>query len=349
MAGGTGGHIFPGIAVAQELRSRGVPVVWLGSVGGLETQLVPKAGLHLETLRIGGIRGKGWGALLTAPFRILAAVAGAWRLLGRHASAQRACRSAASRPALAASPPGCAACRLLVHEQNSIPGVTNRILSTFAKKRLCGFPGAFAGGEWLGNPVRAAIAALPAPEQRLSWSPGADASARARWQPGRTCAQSTRARGAGRLAERAASRSAPSMRREVCRRCARGVCRGRRRCARRAVYRRHGVGLCLGRSGRLPCRRIDPGRTCAAGVAAILVPFPSAVDDHQTRNAEAAVAVGAALLLPETQASAERIAALLSELLGDRARLLAMAQAARTLAKPDAAARIADACMQVAA
>jgi len=167
MAGGTGGHIFPGIAVAQALRNRGVPVVWLGSDGGLETRLVPQAGIEIETIPISGLRGKGMLALLIAPLRITRAVWTAWRLVGR----VRPC-SAIAFGGFASGPGGVAAwlrrVPLIVHEQNRIPGTTNRILAHFAKRRLCGFADAFAGGEWLGNPVRAAIASLAPPQERYA-------------------------------------------------------------------------------------------------------------------------------------------------------------------------------------
>jgi len=167
MAGGTGGHIFPGIAVAQELRNRGVPVVWLGSDGGLETRLVPQAGIDIETIAISGVRGKGALTLLAAPLRIARALWSAWRLFGRVRP-----RTAIAFGGFAAGPGGVAAwlrrVPLIVHEQNRIPGTTNRILSHLAKRRLCGFADAFAGGEWLGNPVRAAIASLAPPQERYA-------------------------------------------------------------------------------------------------------------------------------------------------------------------------------------
>jgi UDP-N-acetylglucosamine--N-acetylmuramyl-(pentapeptide) pyrophosphoryl-undecaprenol N-acetylglucosamine transferase len=348
MAGGTGGHIFPGIAVAQELRARDVPVVWLGSVGGLEATLVPQAGLPLETLSIGGIRGKGWSTLFAAPFRIIAAVAGAWRLLGRLRP-----RSALALGGFAAGPGGMAAwlrgVPLLVHEQNRIPGATNRILSALAKKRLCGFSGAFGHSEWLGNPVRADIAALPAPTQRMS---GRQGTVHLLVLGG--------SQGARALNQRVPEALAQIP--ETCRPEVRHQCGAKFADDTSAAYAQAGVAvrvepfiedmasayawadLVVCRAGALTLAEL-----AAAGVGAVLVPYPFAVDDHQTRNAEAAVAAGAAQLLPEAQASVEHMAVLLTGLLGDRPQLLAMAQAARGLAKPDAAARIADACMQVAA
>ena len=348
MAGGTGGHIFPGIAVAQELLARGIPVLWLGSAGGLETRLVPQAGLPIETLAIAGVRGKGLLALLTAPLRILRAVFAAWRVLGRTKP-----RSALALGGFASGPGGIAAwlrgVPLTVHEQNRVPGATNRILSHFAKKLLCGFDGAFKHAEWTGNPVRREIAALPPPRERFAAR--ADAL-RLLVLGGSQGARALNARVPEALA------SMPKDRRPI----VRHQCGAKLADAARAAYAIAQVqasvepfiqdmaaayawaDLIICRAGALTLAEL-----AAAGVGAVLVPFPSAVDDHQTKNAAAMMQAGAALLLPEGEASAERIAAALGDLLGDRPRLLAMAEAARTLAKPDAAARIADACLQVAA
>jgi UDP-N-acetylglucosamine--N-acetylmuramyl-(pentapeptide) pyrophosphoryl-undecaprenol N-acetylglucosamine transferase len=348
MAGGTGGHIFPGLAVAQVLRARDVPVVWLGSAGGLETQLVTQAGIALETLAISGIRGKGALALLAAPLKILRALIAAWKLVGVLRP-----RSVLSMGGFAAGPGGIAAwlrgVPLLVHEQNSIPGVTNRILSLFAKKRLCGFFAALKRGDWVGNPVRAEIAALAPPEERLA---ARDGSLRLLVLGGSQGAQALNARVPQALAQLPMARR-PQVRHQ---------CGAKHADAARAAYAQAGVeasvepfisdmaqayawsDLVLCRAGALTLAEL-----AAAGIGALLVPFPFAVDDHQTRNAQAAVAAGAAILLPEAQASVERIATLLGELLDDRARLLRMAQNARALAKPDAAARIADACLGLAA
>ena len=348
MAGGTGGHIFPGIAVAEELRARGVPVLWLGSVGGLETRLVSQAGLPIQTLAISGVRGKGLFAALMAPLRIARALLAAWKILGR---AQP--RSALAFGGFAAGPGGIAAwlrgVPLLVHEQNRVPGVTNYILSHFAKMPLCGFEGAFAKAQWLGNPVRREIAALPPPRQRFA---GRDGAPRLLVLGGSQGARALNERVPAALALMPRPQR-PTVRHQCGAKLADAAC---------AAYAKAGIDasvepfiddmaaayawadLIVCRAGALTLAEL-----AAAGIGAVLVPFAFAVDDHQTKNASAMKDVGAALLLPETQASAERIAAALTDLLGDRARLLAMAEAARTLAKPDAAARIADACLQVAA
>ena len=348
MAGGTGGHIFPGIAVANELRARGIPVLWLGSAGGLETRLVPQAGLPIQTLAIGGVRGKGVLTLLMAPLRIARAVLAAWRIVRRARP-----RSALALGGFAAGPGGIATrlarVPLVVHEQNSIPGVTNRALSHFAQKSLCGFSGAFARGEWVGNPVRREITALVAPAERFS----------GRAKPARLLVMGG-SQGARALNERVPQ--ALALLPEAQRPQVRHQCGAKFAEAARAAYANAGVAatvepfiddmaaayawadLVVCRAGALTLAEL-----AAAGVGSVLVPFPFAVDDHQTANARALVDAGAAQLLPESAASAEKLGAMLGELCGDRARLLAMAQAARTLAKPDAAARIADICVEVAA
>ena len=346
MAGGTGGHIFPGIAVAQELRARGIPVLWLGSAGGLETRLVPQAGLTIETLAIGGVRGKGVLTLLLAPLRIVRAVVAAWRIVRRVRP-----RSALALGGFAAGPGGIAArlarVPLVVHEQNSIPGVTNRVLSHFAQKLLCGFSGVLAHGDWVGNPVRREIAALAPPTSRFAGRSGAPRLLVLGGSQGARALNERVPQALAKLAQR------PEVRHQ---------CGARFADAAHAAYAQAGVDasvepfiddmaaayawadLVVCRAGALTLAEL-----AAVGVGSVLIPFPFAVDDHQTANARAWVDAGAALLLPETEANADNLAALLGELLGDRARLLALAQAARTLAKPDATARIADVCLGVAA
>ena len=346
MAGGTGGHIFPGLAVAAELRARGVPVLWLGSAGGLETRLVPQAGLEIETLAIGGVRGKGVLTLLMAPLRIARAVLAAWRIVRRTRP-----RSALALGGFASGPGGIAAwlarVPLVVHEQNSIPGTTNRTLSHFAQKSLCGFSGALPHSDWVGNPVRGEISSVEPPAQRWSNRTGAPRLLVLGGSQGARALNERVPQALAKLSQR------PQVRHQ---------CGAKFADAARASYAIAGVAasvepfiddmaaayawadLVVCRAGALTLAEL-----AAAGAGSVLVPFPFAVDDHQTANARALVDVGAALLLPEREASADKLAALLGELLGDRARLLAMAQTARTLAKPDAVASIADVCLGVAA
>lgn len=350
MAGGTGGHIFPGIAVADELRRRGVPVVWLGANGGLETELVPKAGVAIETIAIGGVRGKGVATLVQAPLRIARAVLAARAVVKRLAP-----RSVLSMGGYAAGPGGIAAWLagfpLVVHEQNRVPGVTNKALARVARRVLAGFADAFPLMQkltWVGNPVRAAIAAIAPPNERLAGRAGAP---RLLVLGGSLGAQALNARVPQALAQ------LPGERPEV-----RHQCGARHADAARKAYAEAGVAasvepfiddmagayawadLVVCRAGALTLAEV-----AAAGLGAILVPFPHAVDDHQTRNAEAFVTAGAAVLLQEKNTDAATLARELARLLGDRAQLVRMGEAARTLAKPDAAAAIADVCLEVAA
>jgi len=349
MAGGTGGHIFPGIAVAQELRARNVPVLWLGSAGGLETRLVPQAGLPIETLAIGGVRGKGLLTLVTAPLRILRAVVAAWRLLRRLRPG-----SALALGGFASGPGGIAAwlrgVPLVVHEQNSIPGVTNRILARIARRVLCGFSGTFAGAEWVGNPVRREIAAMPAPALR-------ERGGQIRLL---VLGGSQGARGLNLMLPKVLQGMTAAQRPAVRHQCGPTHFEETRNGyvtagvdAQVDAFIDHMAGayawadLVVCRAGALTLAEL-----CAVGVAAILVPFPAAVDDHQTHNAAALVEHGAAQLVAEGDRFAERLAEVLTPMLGGadcRARLLAMANAARSLARPDAAVRIADACLEAAA
>ena len=347
MAGGTGGHIFPGLAVAEVLQADAQPVHWLGAAGALETRLVPARGIALSTLPVRGVRGKGWRSRLAAPWMLLRALWAAWRVLRRLRP-----RAVLALGGFAAGPGGLAAflqrVPLLVHEQNAIAGVTNRVLARLARRVLCGFPDALPHGEWVGNPVRAAIAALAPPERRM-----ADRTGAARLL---VLGGSQGARALNRVLPQALALLPAAARPQIWHQCgAQGLEDTRAAYAAAAVVARiepfiedmaqayAWADLAVCRAGALTLAEL-----AAAGLGAILVPYPHAVDDHQTRNGNVLVQAGAALLLPEATLGAADLAARLGELLADRARLLGMAQAARTLARPQAAARIASACMEVA-
>lgn len=349
LAGGTGGHIFPGLAVAQALRERAVPVVWIGSRGGMETRLVPAAGFDIETIAVSALRGKGALALLAAPLRLLRATLQAHALLRRHRP-----RAVISFGGFAAGPGGLAAwlrrLPLLVHEQNRAPGMTNRILARLARRVLCGFPDSFRGieTETVGNPVRAEIAIVPPPAQRLAGRAGAFNIL--------VLGGSQGARALNAALPKALAALGGEREIQVRHQCGEAL----REQTERA-YAEAGVvaavepfiddmaaayawaDLVVCRAGALTLAEL-----CAAGVGSVLVPFPQAVDDHQTRNAEYLVERGAARLVPQTDDLAERLAASLRALLADRAALLAMAQSARALAMPEAAQRVAEACLEEA-
>jgi len=348
MAGGTGGHIFPGLAVADSLRLQQVPVRWLGASGGMECQRVPAAGFPLDVVNISSLRGKGLVRWLRLPLQLFRAVRQSFVLIGRH---RPAC--ALSFGGYAAGPGGLAAwlrgVPLLVHEQNRIPGLTNRVLAHLAQRVLQAFPGTWPQGMHpvtRGNPVRQAVAELPPPPVRLaqrSGKPhllitGGSQGARAlnlvlpaavallsgaavpeiRHQAGKEQAGQTAAAYAAAGLEAQVDEFIEDM---------------------AAAYSWADLVVC--RAGALTVSEL-----AAAGVGSILVPFPFAVDDHQTRNAEVLVEAGAASLLPEAACDAAALARVLQLLLSDRAGLLRMAQAARALALPDSAAQVARDCME---
>ncbi len=345
MAGGTGGHIFPGLAVARALAGMAVPVIWLGSSHGLENQLVPKAGIPLETLQITGLRGKGKRAAFAAPWRLMRAVWQALAVLRRHRP-----RAVISFGGFAAGPGGIAAWLtlkpLLVHEQNRLPGLTNRVLARLARRVLSGFDGALPKAIWVGNPVRADIAALPAPEARAANGPEFHVL---------VLGGSQGARALNRMLPRVFLKLADANLR------VHHQCGARLADEARAAYRAIGVSahvdafiddmaaaygradLVIARAGALTLAEL-----CAAGVASILVPYPHAVDDHQTANARVLVEAGAAQLISESELTIDDLAQRIRVLIDNPQQRLAMAQAARLLAKPDADRVVAQHCLEVA-
>ena len=342
LAGGTGGHIFPGLAVAAALRARGVPVMWLGADGGMETRLVPPHGIDIDTIAVSGARGKGIAKLLKLPFALIGSVRAAHAVLK-----QRQPRAVVSFGGFAAGPGGLAAklsgIPLLVHEQNRAAGLTNRVLSRFAGIVMTGFPGTFEGERVVGNPVREAISALPlrdaapvAPIKLL------------------VLGGSQGARALNEAVPKAVSRL-PAGSFEVRHQCGERMLDDARRAYAEAglkvepeafiadmaaAYQWADVVVC--RAGALTLAEL-----CAAGVPSVLVPFPQAVDDHQTRNAEYLVERDAAVLVPQSDALADLLHAQLLVFAADPTRLQAMGQAARRLAKPDAAEHVADAVLEV--
>jgi UDP-N-acetylglucosamine--N-acetylmuramyl-(pentapeptide) pyrophosphoryl-undecaprenol N-acetylglucosamine transferase len=347
MAGGTGGHIFPGLAVAERLRAEGVPVAWLGAIGGMEARVVPAHEVPLELIAVGGLRGKGWKTRLLAPLMLARSLLQALRVLRKLKP-----RSVLSMGGYVAGPGGVAAwlmrCPLLVHEQNGIAGFTNRQLARLARRVLTGFADTLPNGEWVGNPVRASISSVPTPTVRLM----------DRQTPPRllVLGGSLGARALNLALPPALALIPPALRPEVLHQCgSRGIDEARQAYAKAGVvaqivpfiedmagsYAWADLAVC--RAGALTLAELT-----AVGLGALLVPFPHAVDDHQTRNAEALVAVGAAQLVQERDLEVNNLAQRLSALLSDRSGLLTMATAARGLAKPDAAVAIAQACREVA-
>ena len=350
MAGGTGGHVFPALAVAEWLRARGVAVTWMGARTGLEATLVPKAGIPMEWIEVSGLRGKGLGRKLRTPLMLGRALWQAGAILRR------------LRPPVVlgmggfASGPGGIMARLLgiplvVHEQNAIAGMTNRWLARFASQTLEAFPNTFSPARraiTVGNPVRESIAALPPPEAR--WA-GRNGRRRLLVLGG-----SQGALALNQLVPQALALLGDDERPEVWHQAG-----GQLHEAAETAYREAGMTARLtpfiedmaeayGWADLVLCRAgaLTIAELAAAGVGALLVPFPFAVDDHQTANARFLEQGGAALVRQQADLTAERLAAALCDLLGARARLLAMARAARSLAKIDAAERVAQACLEQA-
>jgi UDP-N-acetylglucosamine--N-acetylmuramyl-(pentapeptide) pyrophosphoryl-undecaprenol N-acetylglucosamine transferase len=350
MAGGTGGHVFPALAVAGWLREHGAPVAWMGTRNGLEATLAPRADIPMEWIEVSGLRGKGLGRKLWMPVMLGRALWQAGAILRR------------LRPRVAlgmggfASGPGGMMARLLgiplvVHEQNAIAGMTNRGLSRFANQVLEAFPATFPPARraiTVGNPVRASIAALPPPTERFAGRAG-----RPRLL---VLGGSQGALALNQLAPQALTLLTESERPAVWHQAG-----GRLHEAAAAAYRETGMKARLtpfiedmaeayGWADLVLCRAgaLTIAELAAAGIGAILVPFPFAVDDHQTANARFLAQGGAALVVQQAELTAERLADMLRALLGDRARLLDMATAARRLAKIEAAERVARACLEQA-
>jgi UDP-N-acetylglucosamine--N-acetylmuramyl-(pentapeptide) pyrophosphoryl-undecaprenol N-acetylglucosamine transferase len=347
MAGGTGGHVFPALAVADVLRSRGHEIVWMGTPDSFESRTVPGYGIAMEFVRVKGLRGKGALSWLAAPFRLLRALGDALGILRRQQP-----QLVLGMGGFAAGPGGLASWLqrrpLVIHEQNAAAGLTNRLLARFARCVLEAFPHTFPRARTVGNPVRAGFIELPDPAQRF-----ASRADRAR------VLVIGGSQGSRALNERvpAALALMPAGQRPAVRHQA-----GRTLEIAQQAYAKAGVdGEVLGFIQDMPgayawadlviCRAgaSTVAELAAAGCAALLVPYPHAVDDHQTRNAQYLVDAGAALLLPEAQLTPELLAEVLGSLLGQPQQLLAMAQAARKAAWPRAAEVIADACLEAAA
>ncbi|HEX5786913.1 MAG TPA: undecaprenyldiphospho-muramoylpentapeptide beta-N-acetylglucosaminyltransferase [Woeseiaceae bacterium] len=350
MAGGTGGHVFPALAVAHALGERAQPVVWLGTRAGIEARLVPAAGIDIEWIGVAGLRRKGGLAWLAAPLTLARALVQALGVVRRRRPA-----AVLGMGGFASGPGGLAAwlarCPLIIHEQNAAAGLTNRLLARLARVVLQAFPGSFSAGiaaETVGNPVRRDIAALPPPAERY----------RDRSGPLRllVLGGSQGALALNRTVP-AALALLPAARKPV----VRHQCGERTLETARAAYLGTGIevevlpfiddmagayawaDLAVCRAGALTVAEI-----CAAGLPAVFVPYPAAVDDHQTANARPLAAAGAAEIVAEAGLTAAGLAKILEAWLGDRATLAARAAVARSLAMPESLARITDICLEQA-
>lgn len=344
MAGGTGGHIFPGIAIAECLRSRGWEVAWLGNPDGMEARLVPPHGYQMEWMRFGALRGKGLLRKLMLPFNLLRGCWQAWRILSR------------VRPDVVVGlggyitfPAGFMTVltgrSLVLHEQNSIAGLANKVLGRFAGSVLSGFPGTLPSARWVGNPVREEIVAIAPPAMRFEGREGPlhllvvggslGAAALNEVVPRALAMISAERR--PRVVHQAGEKQIDMLRAAY---AAAGVEGDLRPFIddMAAAYAEADLVLC--RAGALTIAELT-----AAGVASLLVPFPYAVDDHQTTNAHFLSTREAAWFMPQSTLEAGKLAGLLSDI--DRSQLLRMAENARALARPLAAVDVADVCEEL--
>lgn len=348
MAGGTGGHVFPALAVARELKAAGHQTAWLGTERGIEARLVPQANIKLHFLSVQGVRGRGWTGLLKAPFLIARAIVQAAGYLRRE------------RPDVVlgfggfASGPGGIAAKLLriplvIHEQNAVAGTTNRYLAPLAKRVLTAFPTTLSKGSVVGNPVRSELAALAAPEERLTGRGQ---------QPLRllVLGGSLGARAVNELVPQALARLSEVDRPSVWHQCGSAHLE-----VTQAAYRERGIDAkvepfiddmaeayrwadwIICRAGALTVSEL-----MTVGLAALMVPFPHAIDDHQTHNAAILVSANAALAVSQKDLDAEKLAALIRSEFSERAALIDMACAGRRLAQPGAARVVAEHCIEVA-
>ena len=346
MAGGTGGHVFPALAVADELRAADVGVSWLGTRAGIEAELVPANGIKLNYLDIEGIRGRGLLALLKAPLLLWRSIRQSLSVLSEY------------QPQVVlgmggfASGPGAVAARLkgiplVIHEQNSVAGTTNRISARLARRVMQGFPGVFKRGEWCGNPVRPSIAKMPTPDVRFAKRTGAVNLL--------VLGGSRGALAINKILPQALALIDPELRPQVMHQT------GKLHCEMTSdLYKAAGVeaqvvpfieqmeeaygwaDFAICRAGALTVAEL----TCA-GLGSILIPFPHAIDDHQTVNGKLLVEQGSALMIQQKELSATMLAEEITKLCNSRSQLLDMAMRARKLSKTGAASRVAKVCMEV--
>ena len=349
MAGGTGGHVFPALAVARCLRERGLTPVWLGTERGMESRLVPQYQIDIEFITVSGVRGKGIRTVLLAPLQLLRAVWQAMLVIRRRKPVV-----VFGAGGFASGPGGIAAWLmrkpLVIHEQNAIAGMTNRWLAHLARRVYEAFPRTFPGtAECVGNPVRREIAAIPVPALRFA---GRNDAIRLLVVGGSLGAQRL-----NELVPAALALLQQHERPQVIHQSGE-----KNLAAAKAAYEESKVAgevrpfindmaAMYGWADLVICRAgaLTVSELAAAGLASLLVPFPAAVDDHQTLNAQFLVNAGAAVLIQERELTAQRLADALHNLcVQGRAQLLRMAERARDCAIVDADVRIADGCLQVA-
>ncbi len=349
MAGGTGGHVFPALATAERLRLQGYQIHWLGTMAGIEAKIVPQAEIPLHAIQVSGLRGKGVLKLLKAPFLLARACGQALKVVS------------SLKPNVVlgmggfASGPGGLAAKLLgrplvIHEQNAVPGMTNKLLARMAKRVLVAFPDALTklpDAEVVGNPIRRAVCSLPDPAQRYGVRAGRIRVLVVGGSLGAAAINAVIPRWLAALPE--------EVRPEVWHQT------GERHLeATQSFYQEQGMAarivpfidnmadaygwadLVICRSGALTVSELS-----AAGVASVLIPFPFAVDDHQTANGRHLEKAGAAVLIQQAALSVESLKELYLNRLQQRSALQHMAEAAYAQSKPEAAERVAEVCKEI--
>ncbi|MBK8287425.1 MAG: undecaprenyldiphospho-muramoylpentapeptide beta-N-acetylglucosaminyltransferase [Cellvibrionales bacterium] len=343
MAGGTGGHVFPALAVAKILQQRGWQVEWLGTENGIEARVAPTNHFKLHCITAVGLRGKSLVNLLVAPLYLMWALCQSLRVLFRYKP-----DVVLGMGGFASAPGGVSAfllrIPLVIHEQNAVAGTTNRLLSALAGRVLSAFPSVFKNGEPVGNPVRDDIAALlfeknvaPSPDQQLRLF---------------VLGGSQGARALNNLLPSALALLPDALRPEIFHQAGNNLLDETRNNDQQAgvaariepfvddmasMYRWADLAVC--RAGAMTVSEL-----ACAQLPALLIPLPSAIDDHQTANAQWLVDAGAARLLPQATLTAEKLAADLRDLIENRNVLEAMSHAMKSLAKPESANVVADIC-----
>jgi len=345
MAGGTGGHVYPAMAVADYLQQQGWNIVWLCTVGGMENRLLANKDYQKALITMRGVRGKGLRGWLLLPFKLAVALFQSYLAIKRYQP-----DLVLGMGGFAAFPGGLMAYLsgkpLLIHEQNSVAGLTNKTLAHIASKVLAAFPAAFGAKAILvGNPVRSEITEVAAAEMRFKQRSGA---LRVLVVGGSLGAQAL-----NEVLPKALAQIALEQRPQVVHQAGeKHIALLKANYAAMAVqaemkayiddmaamYAWADIVIC--RAGALTIAELS-----AAGVASILVPFPYAVDDHQTSNAHYLADAGAALLIKQSEFTIEKLAGLLQQL--SREDCLDMAVKARALGKPEATATVANICMEL--
>ena len=351
MAGGTGGHVFPALAVADFLRQQGESIVWMGTRNGIESRLVPEAGIPIEWLEVQGLRGKGVLALALAPFKLIQACWQAMSILRRNRP-----RAVLGMGGFAAGPGGLMAwvlrIPLIIHEQNAVIGLTNKLLKGLARISFFAFPQPAKGisnAVVVGNPVRADILAIADPQTRLL---GREQKKLRLLVVG----GSLGARTLNEVVPAAIAQLAVEQRPEI-----RHQCGERHLQSCQALYQQHQVtaevtafvkdmkqayewaDLVICRAGALTVSEL-----AAAGMASILVPYPYAVDDHQYLNATYLQQAGAAELLRDHELNAEHLQVLIARFSTNRDQILQMSTRARSMAFTDATEQVAQGILKEA-